>query len=144
MGRPRTYTRSQIDRARKKARKGGWTLRKQTGTAYQAVRAKKSTSTRRTTTRSSRPSSGRQASRNLMMMRERAREGYNQAPANLTFGGKSFVKESASTTKSAAQTDAQNLRRAGKNARVVKRTMGRGSRARTVYVVYGRTRSRRR
>lgn len=143
MSRPRTYTSGQIERARKKARKGGWTLKKQTGTAYRAVRAKKPTSTRRRTTGSSRrTSSGRQASRNLQTMRQRARDGYNAAPPNLNFGGKSYVKDSASTTKSAAQTEAQNLRRRGINARVVKRTMGRGSMSRTVYVVYSRSRSR--
>ena len=124
MSRPRTYTSRQIERARKKARKGGWVLKKQSGTAYRAVRAKKSTSTRRRTTRRT------TRRRGAASMAEQA---YRDAATLRQFNGNAYRKHTASTTKNEAVREAARLRRrSGTNARVVKNRMN----GRDVWVVY--------
>lgn len=140
MSRPRTYTSRQIERARKKARKGGWTLKKQSGTAYRAVRAKKSTSTRRRTARRttrsatrrprmSNPSSVERSGR----MNSRAMGAFYDAPPSLRLGGEAFMIHSASSTMAEARTEAGRFRsETGRKARVVKRKVG----SRNFYFVY--------
>lgn len=152
MGRPRTYpsTRS-IEAARKKARKGGWVLKKQRGTPYVAVRAKKAatttrrSTTRRSTTRRSASNDGGAAMRRRREMGERMsqRSAYENSANFRTFSGKRYAKWTASFNENEAKREAARVRkRFSAPARVVKRKIqgvsnGYGpGQSRTVYVVY--------
>lgn len=138
MGRPRTYSTRNIEAARKKARKGGWVLKKQPGTAYIAARAKKAASPTRTTTRRSttRRSTTRTnpdvVSRSGTMRTPQARAFY-EASDFRKFNGKRFRKWTATFDENEAKREAARIRGAfSANARVVKKRIGR----KNAYVVY--------
>lgn len=102
-----------ISKARKKAKKGGWGLKKVEGSVYQTVRLKKpkKTAKRKTTKRNT-------------TQKKSAKSKKTKLSPTRKFDGEVYGRATNPTTKTKAKQTAKSVRKKGLNARVVQTSQG--------------------